>query len=517
MKKIKILKKNSKIKFMIAAVIIFSITYLLFGLLIYFSPMVNWKEGGQKASFNAIYDAYNKERYSNGGFDIGIYEYFNDALKFMLFNFETKNFAIVPDQFTIFYLPIFIGGSSLVLIFFRMIIHTVGYNNQTKKGVARIVKPIRSFQITMIISWICIALLLLSSLLSFLAASPYLMGFCWEFGASGIVSITSNVQIADDIQNILLGANGEGFQPVYWLSLAIFFNNFSQGYNSNEALYIWIWIMTPTLPLILFGLFGFLGVILGEASWWNINLVVLRDIDASTGMNIAKEYDYVKPVKIKANVKKQKPDKGNGSIVDIGGVKYDTKVFVNFYTSLAKMLDKSKNSGLDLYQEAKMKISRLTGSPSEVDWQDELNQIENKMDILTGIEQKFIDLLVNIIEKSKFNVFGRYRDDLIELIDEYRYNVKEWNVYECEAIIEQIFAIALKREELLAKVGLCVRKRLSNSFKHIDDKLDIVNKLEYAKNGEDYDEYRNVCLEVIEKMSPIKSKFNSYAKKIIYN
>ncbi|QBQ07714.1 hypothetical protein SGLAD_v1c05150 [Spiroplasma gladiatoris] len=508
MKRVKLLKRNSKVKFMIVSIIIFSFLYALFGVLVYYSPMVNWKDGGQKASFSSIYTAFNND-YDDG---LGTYEKYNSFFNFLLFNQTINSFTFIPTQFTVFYLPLIVGGISLVLMLIRSLIHLVGYKNQTKKGVARIVRPIRSYQITMICVWVTFTILLLASCLTFISASYFVIGIGWEFNTSGIVSSIINSHVRQTLKNYLLNTNGAGFQTIYWPSLVLFYKNF--GYGLDESAWmVWIWILVPAIPFLLFGLLAFFGVIVGESSWWTINLAVLRDIDATTGMSIAKEYDYSKPLKIK----KEKSIKVKGDIVELQDGKFDTSHAIGYYKSLIKLLEKSKNTNNSMFTKAKEELTRLTNKSNNINWSNVIDNIEDEIDLLTGVEQKFVELIESVINSTKINVFGRYKQDVIDLIKEYNQYIEEWKIFEAESVIEQIFAIAFKREELLAKVGYCLRSRLKNNFKYIDDELETIKKLEVAKIDEDYEEYRKICLEAIEKMSPIKSQFSNYAKKIIYN
>ncbi|AHI52921.1 hypothetical protein [Spiroplasma culicicola] len=515
MGKIKILKNNKKSKFMINALIIFSFFYALFGVLMWVSPaVVTWKNGIQiTPGFGQINTIY--------GEDYGFIKPFS-FLDFILFDETTGRFIFAPTFTSIIYGPLIIGGAIFTIMLIRLIIHSVGYKNQNKNGIARIVRPIRSYQMTMVLAWIGFVILAIGATISFFAASPYQMGVVWEFNVKGSINACSQ-EVLEQIEN---GGYFRNKKELYWPTMAWFFDGYIMTAEDKTWLK-WIWIFVPTIIFIPLILTAFIGTITGECSWWTINLAVLRDIDATTGTNLATEYDHVEAPSVK-KVKKEKEAKVKATkepkIKPVKGQKQDSfnklpnnNQLLNFFKSLIKLLEMSKNTEIKLYSYAKSQLNTLQDKKAKFDWDEIYDQAETDLENLTRTDQKFVNLIKNVIDNSRVNVFGRYKDDVVTLIEEYRQAIKEWDVYEAEGIVEQIFTIASRREELLAKVGFCLKDRLANNFKHIEINDNIIAKLNQAKQSEDYDSYRELCLETIAKMSPIKSKISSYADKIIYN
>jgi hypothetical protein len=91
-----------------------------------------------------------------------------------------------------------------------------------------------------------------------------------------------------------------------------------------------------------------------------------------------------------------------------------------------------------------------------------------------------------------------------ELIAKYFNALKAWNLYEAELVIEQIFAIAAQNTELLAKVGYCLKYRLSNHYSFVNNRLNGIDQLNVARENKNYDAYRQICLQIIKTMSPNK-------------
>ncbi|QEH61886.1 hypothetical protein SCHIN_v1c06890 [Spiroplasma chinense] len=535
MGRIKILKENKKSKFMIIMLIIFCVIYALFGVMMMISPALKGNRPGlQFVGFSYLWNIYSNKGYVSLG------EKSSSFLHFVWKNPETGKFVFLPSNWILFFIPLIVGGSVAGLLILRLIIHAVGYQNKTKNGVARIVRPIRSYQLTMVIAWVGFGLLFFCSTISFLAACPFQMGVVWEFSLKGIPA-ASDQDTLEKIQDRLM-ANGN-IKQFYWPTLAWFFDGYVMTAEENVAMK-WLWIFVPTVIFIPFLALAFAGTIAGECAWWRINLAVLRDIDASTGTNLSTEYDHVKKPKtkkekyikeksnrekptkekrIKEKRIKEKPSRAQVSNFDdsrtmsMGANVGDSAKCIAFYKSIVRMLELSKNTQIDLYDQAKDELNRITNKKAKIDWEDVGSDIEEIIEDFTGVDQRFVSLIENVMDNSKVNVFGRYLSDLEELTEEYWDAIDAWDILEAESVVEQIFAIAFRREELMAKVGYCLRERLESNFKHIDDEANVVKRLDKAKRSEDYDKYRETCLEAIEMMSPIKSKFSNYASKIIYN
>ena len=500
MKKIKILKNNRKSKFMLISLAILAFLYLLFGTLMFFSPAVIG-ETGIDESFEKIYSLFYDRDYKR----------MPSILSFIFY--KDGYFIFVPNKITLFYLPWIIGGSILFLILTRIIIHNVGYNNKTKKGVARIVKPIRGYQLTMIICWIGIVLLVLGSLITLNASAPFSIGLLWEYSFKGTPMVNS--EIVKSLSDILTESADKLYKAFYWPSLVWFYDGLIYMAGDNELLK-WGWILTPTLLILPILFISFIGVIIGECAWWNINIAVLKDIDAYVGTQLTPKYEYVKKPNLKSIILEAKENKSQTS--ELSNEKEELKrKCLNYYRTLLKMLEISKNTNSSLYTKNKNKYDFIVKTKDSQNWNFIFEEIKENFQDLTHTDQRFVKMIENLTKRKDLNIFGRYLDDLTELINDYWVAIETWNILVAESVVEQIFAIAFRKEALLAKVGYCIKERLTTHFRHIQKEANYLRRLDEAKQAEDYEDYRDTCLEVLQLMSPIKTKLSNYANKIIYN
>gem|GEM_PF-3875355 len=61
MKRIKIIKKNRKSQFMLIAIMLFSLAYLTFGLLMLFSPLINYVDNNGESIFILLRNFFTNE------------------------------------------------------------------------------------------------------------------------------------------------------------------------------------------------------------------------------------------------------------------------------------------------------------------------------------------------------------------------------------------------------------------------------------------------------------------------
>ncbi|QHX36698.1 hypothetical protein [Spiroplasma sp. BIUS-1] len=496
MGKIKLLKNNKKSLFMIISLMVFSFVILSYSILMMFSPILSDQNIGE----------INKAIALKG------YKKF-----LMFFLYDGKALFVASTDILIYWVPLALSGLTFIVMSLRLTIHLVGYKSRTKKGVARIVRPIKSYQLTMILAWTLFVLLTLVSILSFLSATPFLMGVALKFSVTDFVSLDKDIT-SSFIQTL----NGQ-FNQIYWLSFGLF-SSYAGAGASQAAKRTWDLVGWFTLPIVIpftSMIIAFVGTICGECSWWTINLHVLRDIDLQTGANLVQSYEKVEKPKIKEDKKAEKEliikPETKKEVVSKG--EYDQKLAKKcslFFKNLTKMLEDSNNKDSFLYKQTIMRVEALT-KEKNIDWNAIALEVEAQMNMFTETDRKFVELIEQLMINPRLNLFGRYKNDLEELIEGYKFAIKTWDLFAAEIKLEQIFAIAFRNEELLPKVGYCLKNRVSSSWKNIDEKKQVLTRLEIAKNDRDYKKYREICAEVIKEMSPIKPIITSYVDKIIYN
>ncbi|WP_338984301.1 hypothetical protein [Spiroplasma endosymbiont of Diplazon laetatorius] len=503
MGKIKLLKNNKKSLFMIISLMVFSFIIIAYSLLMMFSPIVN----------QTNMDFVNGTAVKTG---------YTPFMKFFLKN--GSNIMVGSAGLIIYWIPLVVAGTTFILMLTRMTIHLVGYRSKTKKGIARIVRPIRSYQFTMIFAWILFVVLTLVSILSFLSALPFLMGISLKFSATNFISLDQTITAT------IANKFATQFGQIYWLSFGLFAKTpggAAAAQNAKDIASLIGWFILPIIIPFSALITAFVGVVCGECSWWNINLIVLRDIDLQTGAHLVDTYAKVEKPKIKEKKNKKVKEVVIKSVNDeVKQPKAEKQVFEYdqklarkcslFYKNLTKMLEDSKNTDSKLYRDTISRVEELTKA-SEIDWNKIGMEIEAQMNLLTSTDRQFVELIEQLMLNPRLNLFGRYKNDLEELIEGYRFSLKTWDLFAAEIKLEQIFAITFRSEELLPKVGYCLKNRVSSSWKNIDARRNVINRLEVAKNDKDYKAYREICAEVIKEMSPIKPIITSYVDKIIYN
>ncbi len=607
MGKVKILKNNKKSQFMIIALMIFSSIILIYSTLLAISPIIN------KNNIEEINNAILGENYQK-------------ILSIFLYN--GKSWIVGPSKTLISFLPMILSLIVIIFLSSRLIIHSVGYRTKTAMGISRIVRPIKSYQFTMIFVWIFLVLLMITMTLSLISAAPFFMGIAFQFSAANFITIDEAITV-----KIVQQLDGQ-FGQIYWLSYGAFSK--LQGVNNPAQVYKMIdkvmWFIMPIIIQFLALILGFIGAIFGECSWWSINILVLKTFDFQAGTTLVDEYVKVKKPKIKEKKWNQKPKKQKplkvkkpnlstnlnndeiktieiiepknyerlqeimleennelikpievvetinnnvevkqeieelknddnleenmenkkieenqrnsennqhnrieslqtiefGNITEIEDI-YNEKALedktfdplietkcVLFYKKIIKLLEQSDNTDTSLYWNTIKKSKEIKDSKNN-DWLTISNEIEKEIKLFSTVDIEFVNLIEKLVFDSKTNFFGRYKSDLEELIEDYHFALKTWDLLAAEIKLEQILAITFRKKELLPKVGFCLKNKVLNNYKNIDQKTNVVNRLETAKNNRDFKSYRDICVEIIKNVSPIKPIISNYVNKIIYN
>gem|GEM_PF-3923685 len=129
-------------------------------------------------------------------------------------------------------------------------------------------------------------------------------------------------------------------------------------------------------------------------------------------------------------------------------------------------------------------------------------------------DKKFILLLEKIISSSQNVITNSQKKVFKKLIENYNIHYEEQKIIEMETTIEEIYLNSFEFEELYGKIGYCIKNKLIKKFNKINDELEVIDRLNFAKDNEDYDEYRGVCLEAIIKISPNKQKISSLIREM---
>ncbi|AKX34128.1 hypothetical protein SLITO_v1c04750 [Spiroplasma litorale] len=477
MSNIKILKENRKSVFMITSLMIFAFIMVIFSLTMLFSPIINMD------NINNINSFFN-ENYS---LFMSLFYKYNDY----------PIFVVKSDPFLIVWLPLITGSIIIALLIWRIILHTIGYKTKNRKGNSTVVRPIRSYQITMILCWFFMFFLIIVATLSYLSASPFLTGATWYFDLSnGAPSLTE-----ESIKHIASVLEGQ-FSQCYWLSFAWFSSSNSAILTESTVFNVWMWILMPFILQIIFIVLSFIGTICGECSWGTINKSVLRDIDMSSEGN----------VKISNNLSKKLIEKK----VDLNRVsssELQARILL-FYKNFIKLLESSNNTNIPIYKEARLSLEKYSVI-EKINWKKIGNYVEGLVEWYTSTDQRFVNLISQLATNPKHNLFINYKKQLLSLIGEYQSAINKWNLLDAEFKIEQIFALTFERDEILAKVGYCLKTRLNSNFDSYDKKDAYINMLEQAKNNRDYHNYRQICIKLIKKMSPEKVAISDFINQVV--
>lgn len=517
MKRTKIIKKNRKSQFMLIAIMLFSLAYLIFGLLMFFSPLINYVDNNGQSIFILLRNFFTNELNYNT-FNTFLTELapdlewsYNSWLPFIVSSSDTNKIAFLPSQITLIWIPLIVGGTSFFVILTRYIIHIIGYKSINKAGTVKIIRPIRSYQLTLTLTWFFFVILSITAFLTYISSSIFWIGgfFSINYGEGQLVLIVGNTNSEFHNFEAFLTETGvhNGF---YWLSMLLFnnwFNTHGQYYvdistvpSTNDSVSYFImtlWFLLPALPILLFWINSFIGSIVGSCSWGTINSIVLEAINFKEATDDTSENKQNSDNKNKKN-KKEDSHK-------------EREKYLKFYKNLKLMLELSETTWSPLYIKANEKLDKLNSNDEimKINWQDEMHIIDEILADFFEKDKKFILLLEKIIESSQTVITNSQKKAFKKLIENYNIYYKEQKIIEMETTIEEIYLNSFEFEELYGKIGYCIKNKLTKNFNKINDELKVIEQLNFAKDNEDYNEYRGVCLEAIIKISPNKQKISS--------
>ncbi|AKU79722.1 hypothetical protein [Spiroplasma turonicum] len=475
MSNIKILKENKKTVFMLTSLTIFSFIIFLFGITMLFSPIIN------QENLDKVNEFYNND--------------YTLVMSFLYKMNEYGVFAVKSDLLLIVWLPLIIGASFTLIMLFRIIIHSKGQKTKNRKGIPVIVKPIRSYQLTMVIGWFFLVVLFFTTIFSYLSASPFLFGATWFIGFSNSPFLTE--ESITHFSNVL---NGQ-FKNCYWLTYGLFSQSTEGIYGENSEIFLWFWILFPIIFQFIFFLVAFIGTICGECSWGIINTSVIRDLDISSNES----------VQLNNNVSKKYIDKK----IDLNkktSSEIQARVLL-FYKNFISLLESSNNTKIPIYNEARILLEKYSVI-QKTNWKKIGKYVQEIVNWYTNTEQRFVNLLSQLVTNPKINYFKGMKNELQKLIGEYQSSINTWNLLKAEFKIEQIFILSSYKSEILAKVGYCLKNRLNTTFSSLDDKNNFIKLLEKYKFEKDYINYRKTCINLIKQISPEKIAINDFIKNI---
>jgi len=522
MKRIKIIKKNRKSQFMLIAIMLFSLAYLTFGLLMLFSPLINYVDNNGESIFILLRNFFTNELGYNN-FNTFLTEFpdrewsYNSWLPFILSSSDTNEIAFLPSSITLIWIPLIVGGASFFVILTRYIIHIIGYKSINKAGTAKIIRPIRSYQLTLTLTWFFFVILSITAFLTYISSSIFWIGgfFSLNYGEGQLLIIVGDT--TSEFYNFEAFLIETGMHnSFYWLSMLLFnnwFNNHGQYYvdigtvpSTNDSVsyfIITLWFLIPALPLLLFWINSFIGSIVGSCSWGTINSIVLEAInfkkESTDDTSENKQNSDNKKIKNKEKDSHQEREK-----------------CLKFYKNLKLMTELSETTWSSLYIKANEKINELNSDEEikKINWQDEVRIIDEIIADFFEKDKKFILLLEKIISSSQNVITNSQKKVFKKLIENYNIHYEEQKIIEMETTIEEIYLNSFEFEELYGKIGYCIKNKLIKKFNKINDELEVIDRLNFAKDNEDYDEYRGVCLEAIIKISPNKQKISSLIREM---
>lgn len=553
MKRIKIIQKNRKAQFMIVSTILFGFLMLVFGLCMLFSPFLKYSDNEGQNIFVLLRNFFTRELYPPNYLpeDETVWKLVT-WLPFLATDSETNSVVFLPTKMTIIWLPIIIGGTSVFVMICRAITHAVGYKPLNKKGLSKIVRPIRSYQCTLTLAWVFLFLLIFTALISFCCVSPFSVGGFVTISLKGSFSIEAGDMEVEynNIEGFLVGTGV--FKKFYWLSMILFSKSW---YAKTEIYFIGVavvesskllvfgFIILPLLPVIAFGVTNLVGTICGSCSWGTINAIVLAAITGEVSEELkhtspaptaqesalsAMKKESNTPVRevqatasVKAELTAPQPVKEKTITREFGPNKINDTFkpkCLAFYEDLKVMLVNANLTWAPLFKVAEEKIKTYIEIASDkIDWGQEINAIEATINEVVGKDPKFILLLEKMLSDSRIEIFGSNQSNLIELINTYNQAFVDWNLQLMEETIEKIYLISFNYEELYGKVGYCIRTKLISNFAELEKHFQVLERLEDAKENEDYYQYREICLETIMQISPNKKVFASSINEFIYN
>ncbi|ARU91568.1 hypothetical protein SCLARK_00963 [Spiroplasma clarkii] len=364
MQKVKIIKKNRKAQYMIVATVLFGLAFLSFGVCMLLSPIVNYSVDGYSSEI-WLRNFFTRELTDELIVEEKGLQVWN-LLKWLPFiateSVSGNAVVFLPSKIAIIWIPLAVGGLAVLVMTVRAITHAIGYSPLSKKGIARVVKPIRSYQYTLTLSWFFLVLIFITGFISLASVYPYSAGGFITFNLKGSIIIEAgDSEIYEN--NIEAWLVGTGLsKKFYWLSL-VHFNNawvketgiqyIGSSVVKDSTFLKAMWAIVPTLPLLVFLLNNLIGTTCGACSWGTINAVVLASISSVLATNTEVIREVIVPGTEKTS------DLAVTRTTELGPQKLTSNLkpkCLDFYTSLADILSKAALTSSPLYKKLKVKL-----------------------------------------------------------------------------------------------------------------------------------------------------------------
>ncbi|WP_338973064.1 hypothetical protein [Spiroplasma endosymbiont of Panorpa germanica] len=180
-----------------------------------------------------------------------------------------------------------------------------------------------------------------------------------------------------------------------------------------------------------------------------------------------------------------------------------------FFKKAIQVFEKGENTNNDMYKKFRVTYSALLDNSLDHKLDQVEKSIEDYINFTSESDLKFVGKIEDLM-KNNPGFFVDFSDILITLISKFKTAIKNWEILEAEVAIEQIFAIALNYQNLIAKVGFCIKHRLVNNFDSIEKDNNLITKLDFARDNKKFSSYKLICEEAIILMSPIKEKLKKF-------
>ncbi|AXK51164.1 hypothetical protein [Spiroplasma alleghenense] len=204
----------------------------------------------------------------------------------------------------------------------------------------------------------------------------------------------------------------------------------------------------------------------------------------------------------------------NNDISELESLDYNLKNKCEiFFKKAIQVFEKGGNTNNDMYKKFRVTYSALIDNSLD----HKLDQVENSINdyikFTSEADLKFINKIEDLMRNNS-GFFSSYSEILYTLISKYKNSLEKWELLEAEVAIEQIFAIALNYQNLIAKVGFCIKHRLVNNFDSIEKENNLITKLDFARDNKKFSTYKLICEETILLMSPIKEKLKKFIEEL---
>jgi hypothetical protein len=559
--KVKPLKKNSNGQYMIASAMIFCLVVVAFGLTILFAPNINdVLKGIRTAMIDGTWSIGTGSKLVQSQFKTTIGGFLSYTTMGGL-----KFFTITPSIILISYVPIAVGGLLFLWMFILAIRLNVGFKSINRKNIKQVVNPIKTYSLTISSAWFIFIVLILMTFFTLISSSYLLFGQLFLVSPDHFLAFPTQLKNGtDDAAQTYFQVNGT--PKIWWITYDLFANSYT-GRTNGKFDWMSLIPLAPFLLVIVLQIIGLItGAV--SWRWVNLYvLAAIGDAKALDLVNrrfsITKQLVYtgeaissgtaktieigeaapeklskkdlkaakrqeklaamqhnatidgdvttevVTPVNEKPldlnNNKKWDDDNLTHTVDDLDyGVNATLKSRCqSFFKNNMKMMEMSENTSNSLYRKFTMTYDALVSNRVDNKLNEIATGIEDYINFATDIDQKFVHLVSKVLGTNR-GVFGAFSVELDELIAKYFNALKAWNLYEAELVIEQIFAIAAQNTELLAKVGYCLKYRLSNHYSFVNNRLNGIDQLNVARENKNYDAYRQICLQIIKTMSPNK-------------